>query len=556
MKNYIGTYKNIYICQSKDEKILKKSSSGGFVTSSLIYALKDKMVDAAIVVSMNKEKPWKYKIALAKTEKDLISAAGSKYTTIPLGDFLKIAEKNKQLNLAMVGLPCHITAIRQLQKKGMYRNIKLLIGLFCGYNMPFKATEFLIRKSRIKPSQIKSLEYRGNDYPGGFLIKTKQKVWFLPKYYQQYPEGHTTISNQRHYFLAKGYYDFLNLMFVPKGCLRCKDYTNEFADISVGDAWNWDNSSVVIPRTGLGNKLMENSSIINRKIDEKEFYRMHWHNIKHKKIGDSLTLKAMMLLIKAFGRIIPFWLISPVIKRRTRIKRMWSLKDVGEHWDRTNDYDDINKETYSYFRRFTDGYRLSGIKDNAYVLDYCARTGNGASYFAGKKKDLRFVCMDVSEKMLKIADENLKSKGIDFKTRLTRTTWFPIKDNTFDNVLCFETVEHLPHPEMTVKELARVTKPKGEVLITMPNTLWEFVHWFAAVTGIHHSEGPHLFIPRRKMVGYIKNAGLKIKKEETTVLIAFGPRFLIKIGQCLEKILKNSLMKYIGLRRVFVCEKI
>ena len=556
MKNYIGSYKNICICQSKDEKIIKKSSSGGFVTSSLIYALKNKIIDAAIVVGMNKEKPWKYKVTLAKKQEDIISAAGSKYTIIPLNEFLKIANNNQKLNLAMVGLPCHITAIRQLQKKGLYKNIKLLIGLFCGYNMPFRATEFLIKKSKIKHNQIKTLEYRGNNYPGGFLIKTKQKLKFLPKKYQQYPEGHTTISNQKHYFLPKGYYDFLNLMFVPKGCLRCKDYTSELADISVGDAWNWDNSSLVLPRTELGNRLMKNPLITNKKINEKEFLRMHWHNIKHKKIGDSIALKAIMLFIKTFGRIIPFRLISPIIKRRTRTKRRWNLKDVGDHWDRTNDYDDVNKGTYSYFRRFTDGYKLSDIKDNAYVLDYCARTGNGTSYFAGKKKNLKFVCMDVSEKMQKIANDVLKKEGINFKTKLIRTTWFPIKDNTFDNTLCFETVEHLPHPEMTVKELARVTKPNGEVIITMPNTLWEFIHWFAAVTGIHHSEGPHLFISRKKMIEYIKNAGLRIKKEETTVLIAFGPRFITKFGEFFEKIFKNNLMKYLGLRRIFVCEKI
>jgi len=58
------------------------------------------------------------------------------------------------------------------------------------------------------------------------------------------------------------------------------------------------------------------------------------------------------------------------------------------------------------------------------------------------------------------------------------------------------------------------------------------------------------------MINYIKNAGLKIKKEETTVLIAFGPRFLTKFGEFFERIFKNNLMKYLGLRRIFVCEKI
>lgn len=39
----------------------------------------------------------------------------------------------------------------------------------------------------------------------------------------------------------------------------------------------------------------------------------------------------------------------------------WSFEDVGAHWDSTEDYDDFNDETYSYFRRFIDGLRLSNL---------------------------------------------------------------------------------------------------------------------------------------------------------------------------------------------------
>jgi len=494
MKNYIGSYKSIYVCQSKDEKILKKSSSGGFVTSSLIYVLKNKIVDAAIAVSMSKKQPWKYEVRLAKTEKDIISSAGSKYTTIPLNEFLKIANNNQKLNLAMVGLPCHITAIKQLQKKGMYKNIKLLIGLFCGYNMPFKATEFLIKKSKIKHNQIKTLEYRGNNYPGGFFIKTNKKKFFLPK----------------------GYYDFLNLMFVPKGCLKCKDYTNELADISIGDAWNWDNSSVVIPRTELGNKLMKNPLITNKKIDEKEFLRMHWHNIKHKKIGDSLALKTIMLFIKIFGKIIPFWLIAPIIKRRTRIKRKWSLKEVEKY---------IDNDKNSYPKKLKDVYHIASIKDNAYILDYCIRTGDTASYFAGKKKNLKFLCINMSSKMLKVKSERFKSEGINFKAKLIKTTMLPIKEKIFDNILCFETLEYLPHPEMAVKEFARVTKTNGEVVITISSKLSHFTSMFSNL--IRSGNFPYLPIPGKEMIKYIKKAGFKIK-----------------------------IIKNIGLTTIFLCEKI
>ncbi len=50
------------------------------------------------------------------------------------------------------------------------------------------------------------------------------------------------------------------------------------------------------------------------------------------------------------------------------------------------------------------------------------------------------------------------------------TDRFPYKNNTFDMVLCSEVIEHLPHsPVPAIKEMYRVTKPHGHVLITTPN---------------------------------------------------------------------------------------
>ena len=47
---------------------------------------------------------------------------------------------------------------------------------------------------------------------------------------------------------------------------------------------------------------------------------------------------------------------------------------------------------------------------------------------------------------------------------------FPYKSNTFDLVLCSEVIEHLPHsPVPAIREMYRVTKPGGHVLITTPN---------------------------------------------------------------------------------------
>ena len=75
--------------------------------------------------------------------------------------------------------------------------------------------------------------------------------------------------------------------------------------------------------------------------------------------------------------------------------RTWTLKEVGEFWDGVADYDDINEQTYSYFRRFTDGYKLCNIKNDSYILDICARTGNGTKFFHKKGKVKKAICADV-----------------------------------------------------------------------------------------------------------------------------------------------------------------
>ena len=57
----------------------------------------------------------------------------------------------------------------------------------------------------------------------------------------------------------------------------------------------------------------------------------------------------------------------------------------------------------------------------------------------------------------------------------------PFLDGSFDIVVCSEVLEHLTDEKTALKELYRVTKPDGMLLITVPNSnfpfLWDPINW-------------------------------------------------------------------------------
>lgn len=237
-------------------------------------------------------------------------------------------------------------------------------------------------------------------------------------------------------------------------------------------------------------------------------------------------------------------------------RRAWTFADVGAHWDSTEDYDDINEETYSYFRRFTDGYRLSDLQPHGRVLDLCARTGNGTLYFHQQGKVASAVCADVSARMGEVCRERLAEGGLENVVWVPLDDYsVPLADASFDSVLCFETVEHFSSPERLVAELGRVTRPGGQMILTTPNVLWEPVHALAAITGLHHSEGPHRFVRRSRLRGMVLDAGFTIEKEATTVLVPGGPDWLVRLGEWIEARTQRSLMPVLGLRRILICRR-
>ena len=235
--------------------------------------------------------------------------------------------------------------------------------------------------------------------------------------------------------------------------------------------------------------------------------------------------------------------------------KSWKLKDVAKHWDETLDYDEINSKTDSYFRRFTDSAPLFVLPNNSKVLDIDCRTGNGSAFFAKKYKSCHFTGLAVSPLFQSLAQKTFEMEKVFGKTGVFESLPLAFENSAFDVILCYETIEHMPCPEDFVAELARVTKTGGLLVLTTPNILWEPIHLLAPILGLHHSEGPHRMLSRRRLRRIFKNNSLIVKKERTFVLVPAGPKFLLSIGKAIERVLPEWLLTIIALRQTFICRK-
>ncbi len=106
---------------------------------------------------------------------------------------------------------------------------------------------------------------------------------------------------------------------------------------------------------------------------------------------------------------------------------------------------------------------------------------------------------------------------------------FPYKDNTFDLVLCSEVIEHLPHsPTPALREMYRVTKKGGHMLLTTPN-IFGSLHMLFRLFG-HAPSGEHTTnvyhrhnheYALHELVGVVQSAGWAITK--ATRFIGYPP---------------------------------
>jgi len=87
--------------------------------------------------------------------------------------------------------------------------------------------------------------------------------------------------------------------------------------------------------------------------------------------------------------------------------------------------------------------------------------------------------IDITENFIKIARENVAEASFG----LASITDIPFQTNTFDGILCIQVMEHIPDTEKAIREMARVLKRGGRLIIIDKNIL-SLHHRYLAPTSL------------------------------------------------------------------------
>jgi coenzyme F420 hydrogenase subunit beta len=282
LHEYIGSYQEISIGYSKDEEVRRNAASGGVISAILIYLLQKKLINGVVTLRMSHEKPWLSEPFIATTREEILEAAQSKYTISSVNEILPEMEKFNG-NLAYVGIPPQVQSIRKLQKINdpSVKNVKYIFGPFYGNTLYFSSIKSFLKSYGEKDyTQIKKLYFRYGEWPGNMRIE---------------------MQSGRIIELKKFYANYLIPFHVLQNSLYCTDFTNEFTDISGGDAWapvyedRGKGFSMIISRTPQGQQIideMRSEGLLEANpITEEEAITMHSHGYDFKKRGGFIRIK-------------------------------------------------------------------------------------------------------------------------------------------------------------------------------------------------------------------------------------------------------------------------
>lgn len=166
--------------------------------------------------------------------------------------------------------------------------------------------------------------------------------------------------------------------------------------------------------------------------------------------------------------------------------------------------------------------RLSVVYEELLVEEISGKTlldaGCGTGWFskAAADRGALVTSMDLGENLL-----NEVAKKCETSRVAGSILEMPFEAEVFDYIVCSEVIEHVPDPIQAIRELYRVLKPNGTLILTTPNKFWYFSLAIANFLKIRPYQGLENWLSYKELKLSLQKAGFTIEKMHGIHLFPF-----------------------------------
>ncbi|MFW9965394.1 MAG: class I SAM-dependent methyltransferase [Candidatus Sifarchaeia archaeon] len=224
---------------------------------------------------------------------------------------------------------------------------------------------------------------------------------------------------------------------------------------------------------------------------------------------------------------------------------MVETRQVRDHYDNiSDDYESHDPTIGKRLRKILSHVDFS----KKTVLDVAGGTGYIGQTI--KKMGGTYINLDISRGMLSLARDKLSSMKGNHLLILSDVHNIPLRENMVDVALVSEVLEHVQNPTLVLREVNRVLKQAGTIIVTNPNPFWAPIQFVAEKVKYKAPEGPHTYINHKALMRSIEREGFSIK----TVDIDFMPSDR-GIWRLLERSLRDTVLDNLALKHYIVATK-
>lgn len=270
----MGPFRRILMSRATDQGFRDRAQSGGVVSTVIDFALKEGIIDAAVLTHRDVNHLPEGRVV--HTRGEVLACAGSSYVAGPTLESLNKRDWKETERVGIVGTPCQVLALAKmrdstLEKRTPIDQVSLVVGLFCTWAFTYNLFLAFLRRL-VGASQIYKLDITP---PPERLLKvtTDSETLDIP------------LDEVR--------------PFIRPTCGVCLDMTCELADMSVGTVEGLEGWNTVVVRTERGEELFslaEATGVVETRPLPEE-------NLKHLRAASLVKKQRALLTLKDGGEL-------------------------------------------------------------------------------------------------------------------------------------------------------------------------------------------------------------------------------------------------------------